>query len=156
MTQTSDREVVISRVIEGPRRLVFTAYSDVKHLSRWWGPDGFTTTTRTFEFRVGGVWDYTMHGPDGVDWPNHIRFLEIVPPEKLVFVHGEHDGDPESFQSTIILEERGNTTLVTMRALFRTAERRALVVEKYGAIEGGQQTLAHLDAFVSVLKSEGA
>ena len=156
MTQTSDREIVISRVIEGPRRLVFTAYSDEQHLSRWWGPDGFTTTTRTFEFRVGGVWDYNMRGPDGVDWPNHIRFLEIVPPEKLVFVHGEHDGDPESFQSTITLEERGNTTLVTMRALFRTAERRALVVEKYGAIEGGQQTLAHLAAYVNVLKSESA
>ena len=135
---------------------VYGAFASPEVLASWWGPDGFTTTTRTFEFRVGGVWDYNMRGPDGVDWPNHIRFLEIVPPEKLVFVHGEHDGDPESFQSTITLEERGNTTLVTMRALFRTAERRALVVEKYGAIEGGQQTLAHLAAYVNVLKSESA
>ena len=51
---TADREIVISRVIDAPRELVFEAFTEVRHLSRWWGPEGFTTTTRAFEFRVGG------------------------------------------------------------------------------------------------------
>jgi uncharacterized protein YndB with AHSA1/START domain len=54
---TADREIVISRVISAPRELVFEAFIEVRHLSRWWGPEGFTTTTRAFEFRVGGEWD---------------------------------------------------------------------------------------------------
>ena len=62
---TADREIVISRVIDAPRELVFEAFTEVRHLSQWWGPDGFTTTTRSFEFREGGVWDFVMHGPDG-------------------------------------------------------------------------------------------
>src|SRR5215207_3131004 len=64
---TADREIVISRVIDAPRELVFEAFTEVRHLSRWWGPEGFTTTTtRSFEFRVGGEWDFVMHGPDGL------------------------------------------------------------------------------------------
>src|SRR5438128_4540492 len=62
---TADREIVITRVVDAPRELVFEAFTEVRHLSRWWGPEGFTTTTRAFEFRVGGEWDFVMHGPDG-------------------------------------------------------------------------------------------
>ena len=51
---TADREIVISRVVDAPRELVFEAFTEVRHLSQWWGPDGFTTTTRSFEFREGG------------------------------------------------------------------------------------------------------
>ena len=65
---TADREIVISRVIDAPRELVFEAFTEVRHLSRWWGPEGFTTTTRSFEFRVGGAWDFVMHGPDRTDY----------------------------------------------------------------------------------------
>src|ERR1700752_4973164 len=65
---TADREIVISRVISAPRELVFEAFTEVRHLSQWWGPEGFTTTTRSFEFRVGGEWDFVMHGPDGTDY----------------------------------------------------------------------------------------
>src|SRR2546430_344446 len=62
---TTDREIVISRVIGAPRELVFEAFTEVRHLARWWGPEGFTTTTRAFEFRVGGGWDFVMDGPAG-------------------------------------------------------------------------------------------
>ena len=62
---TADREIVIARVIDAPREVVFEAFTEARHLSQWWGPDGFTTTTRSFEFREGGVWDFVMHGPDG-------------------------------------------------------------------------------------------
>lgn len=82
----SDLEIVVSRLIQAPRHLVFEVYSDPKHLARWWGPNGFTTTTHSFEFRKGGVWDFTMHGPDRTDYPNWIQWLEISPPEQLVFL----------------------------------------------------------------------
>ncbi|MGH8140552.1 MAG: SRPBCC domain-containing protein, partial [Steroidobacteraceae bacterium] len=64
---TADREIVISRLISAPRELVFEAFTEVRHLSRWWGPEGFTTTTRAFEFRVCGEWVFVMHGPHGTD-----------------------------------------------------------------------------------------
>src|SRR3979411_2383586 len=62
---TADREIVISRVISAPRELVFEAFTEVRHLSRWWGPGGFTTTTRAFEFRVGGAGGLGMHRRGG-------------------------------------------------------------------------------------------
>jgi uncharacterized protein YndB with AHSA1/START domain len=77
---TADREIVISRVIDAPRELVFEAFTEVRHLSRWWGPEGFTTTTRSFEFREGGEWDFVLHGPDGTDYSEWIRWLRIAPP----------------------------------------------------------------------------
>src|SRR6188768_4107004 len=76
----SEREIVISRVIGAPPEVVFEAFTAVRHLSRWWGPEGFTTTTRAFEFRVGGVWDFVMHGPDGTDYQEWISWTEIAPP----------------------------------------------------------------------------
>ncbi|HEV8637780.1 MAG TPA: SRPBCC family protein [Chloroflexota bacterium] len=151
----SDREIVISRTIEGPRRLVFEAYTDVRHLARWWGPNGFTTTTRSFEFRPGGVWDFIMHGPDGADSPNWIEWREIVPPERIVFLYGESGDDPNAFVSTVTLVERGTATEITMRALFKTKEQRDEVVERYGAIEGGEQTLGRLAEYVATLVAAG-
>ena len=62
---TADREIVISRVISAPRELVFEAFTEVRHLSRWWGPEGFTTTARSFEFRVGMEWDLVCTGRTG-------------------------------------------------------------------------------------------
>lgn len=154
-SQTADREIVLSRIIEGPRPLVFEAYTDVRHLAHWWGPNGFTTTTHSFEFRPGGVWDFIMHGPDGTDYPNRIEWREIVPPERLVYLHGESEDDPEAFVSTVTLVEHGGATEVTMRAVFQTKAQRDEVVEKYGAIEGGKQTLGRLAAYIATLVAEG-
>ena len=107
---TADREIVISRVINAPRELVFEAFTEVRHLSRWWGPEGFTTTTRAFEFRVGGEWDFVMHGPDGTDYQEWISWTEIAPPERIALLHGESRGDPNAFESvlTFALRRRGD------------------------------------------------
>src|SRR5437667_12237839 len=86
---TADREIVISRVIDAPRELVFEAFTEVRHLSRWWGPEGFTTTTRAFEFRVGGEWDFVMHGPDGTGCQESRSWTEIAPPERIELRHAE-------------------------------------------------------------------
>src|SRR5665647_1169208 len=96
---TADREIVISRVISAPRELVFEAFTEVRHLSRWWGPEGFTTTTRAFEFRVGGEWDFVMHGPDGTDYQEWISWTEIAPSERMAWLHGESRGDSKVFGS---------------------------------------------------------
>lgn len=155
MAATADREIVISRVISAPRELVFEAFTEVRHLSRWWGPEGFTTTTRTFEFRVGGEWVFVMHGPDGTDYQEWICWTEIAPPERIALLHGERRGDPNAFESVLTFTPDGASTRVVMRAVFPTRELRDEAVEKYHAIEGGQQTLGNLAAYVAEMVRKG-
>src|SRR6476646_9126111 len=107
---TADREITISRVINAPRELVFEAFTEVRHLSQWWGPDGFTTTTRAFEFRLDGEWDFVMHGPDGTDYQEWICWTEIAPPERIELLHGESVGDPNAFESVLTLAADGAAT----------------------------------------------
>jgi uncharacterized protein YndB with AHSA1/START domain len=150
-TRTSDREMTISRVINAPREPVFAAFSDAEHFTLWWGPNGFRTTVYTMDVRPGGSSRYTMHGPDGKDWPNTIEYLEVVAPEKLVYRHGAEEqlsDDPHCFHVTITFESVQGKTLVTLRSLFPTAEHLE-AVKKFGAVEGGQQTLGRLDAYLS-------
>jgi uncharacterized protein YndB with AHSA1/START domain len=153
---TADREIDISRVIDAPRGLVFEAFTEVRHLSRWWGPEGFTTTTRSFEFRVGGEWDFVMHGPDGTDYQEWITWTEIAPPERIVMLHGESRGDPNAFESVLTFEPAGAGTRIEMRTTFRTRDLRDEAVEKYHAVEGGQQTLGNLDAYVTGIVRKGS
>src|SRR5882724_5274555 len=153
---TADREIVISRVIGAARELVFEAFTEVRHLSRWWGPEGFTTTTRAFEFRVGGEWEFVMHGPDGTNFQEWISWTEIVPPARIALLHGESRGDPNAFESVITFAPAGAATRIEMRTVFPTKEMRDEVVEKYHAIEGGEQTLSNLDAYVTEMVRKGA
>lgn len=149
-SDTSDREIVISRIFDAPRELVFDAFADARHAGAWYGPDGFTTTTERQELRPGGEWIFTMHGPDGTDFPNWIRYREVVRPERLVYEHGGRTPDaPVHFHVTVTFTDLGHgQTILTMRSVFPTAEARRLVVERYGAIEGGHQTLARLAALL--------
>src|SRR5580765_6312315 len=148
---TTDREIVISRVISAPQELVFEAFTQVRHLSRWWGPEGFTTTTRSFEFRVGGEWDFVMHGPDGTDYQEWITWREIVPPKRIALLHGESRDDPNAFESVLTFEPAGEETRIVMRTVFPTRELRDEAVEQYHAIEGGEQTLRNLALYVAEL-----
>jgi uncharacterized protein YndB with AHSA1/START domain len=143
-----DREIVVSRLIDGPCRLAFEAFTEVRHLSRWWGPTGFRTTTQSFAFRRSGSWEFTMHGPDGTDYPNHIEYLEISPPERIVLLHGSRKDDPSAFTSTLTFTEREGSCEVTLRSVFKTREQRDEAVERYHAIDGAKQTLSHLAAYV--------
>jgi uncharacterized protein YndB with AHSA1/START domain len=141
----SDREIVTSRVLDAPREVVFEAWSSPLHLARWWGPNGFKTTTHAFAFRPGGTWRHTMHGPDGTDFPNRIVYDEIVAPKRIAYSHhGGIDGVPAQFQSTVTFDDEKGKTRITMRAVFSTAAERDAVVKKYGAVEGAKQTLGRL------------
>jgi uncharacterized protein YndB with AHSA1/START domain len=146
---TADRTIVISRVIDAPRELVFEAFTEVRHLSRWWGPDAFTTTTQAFEFRVGGEWDFVMHGPDGTDYQEWISWTEIASPERIALLHGASRGDPNAFESVLTFEPDGAGTRIEMRTVFPTKDLRDEAVETYHAIEGGEQTLSNLAAYVT-------
>src|SRR5215208_5124270 len=128
----------------------------VRDLSRWWGPEGFTTTTRAFEFHVGGEWDFVMHGPDGTDYQEWISWTEIAPPERIALLHGESRGDPNAFKSVLTFAPDGAATRIEMRTVFPTKELRDEAVEKYHAIEGGQQTLSNLVAYVTEIVRKGA
>jgi uncharacterized protein YndB with AHSA1/START domain len=152
---TADREVVISRLIDAPRELVFEAFTEVRHLSQWWGPEGFTTTTRAFEFRVGAEWVFVMHGPDGTDYQEWILWTEIAPPARIAMLHGEFRGDPNAFTSVITFASEGEATRIEMRTLFPTRALRDEAVEKYHVIEGGEQTLGNLAAYVAGIIHKG-
>jgi uncharacterized protein YndB with AHSA1/START domain len=138
-----DREIVLTRVFDAPRELVWEAWTNPKHVVNWWGPRGFTTTIEKMDVRSGGVWKHVMHGPDGTDYPNSSVFKEVVKPERIVYSHGGgKKGEPGAhFVATWTFEALGDKTRVTMRGVFDTAADRDRVVKEYGAIEGGKQTL---------------
>lgn len=94
---------------------VFGAFCDAEILRRWWGPAGFTNTIHEFEFRSGGIWRYTMHGPDGNDYDNVCEFGEIVPPERVVIVHLR---PMHRFTLTVSLHGLGERTELTWRQQF--------------------------------------
>ena len=144
-SNTADREIVLTRVLAAPRVRVFQAWADAKSLETWWGPQGFTTTTHAFDFRPGGEWKHTVHGPDGALFPSRVVYDEIVRPERIVLSqHGGIDGFPALFQMTVTLVASGKDQEVTMRQVYPTAATRDAVIEKYGAVEGGNKTLARL------------
>lgn len=110
-------EIISSRRIAMPREQVFDAFADPKQLTRWFGPDGFTSTFEKFDFRVGGEWVFMFHGPDGRNYPNHSTFIEIVEPERIVY---DHDVPPH-FRMTITLAADGDATLLIWRMSFAEA-----------------------------------
>lgn len=146
-----DRTIQITREFEAPRKLVFEAFSVPENISQWWGPNGFTTTTKSMEFKVGGEWIFTMHGPDGTDYPNRIVYKEIRKPELLKYDHFDRykdEGNPPHFKQTITFEEENGKTKVEMKLLFPAAKEREEAT-KFGAVEGGHQTLSRLAEFLS-------
>jgi uncharacterized protein YndB with AHSA1/START domain len=151
----SDRVIVIERTLKAPRDLVFSVFTDKTHICEWWGPHGFTTTTSKMDLRPGGNWRFTMHGPDGTDYPNVITYLEIDPPYRLVYDHGEPAGLHDPFKVTVTFEEVEGGTHVTLSMLCATAESKANMA-KFGAIEGGQQTLQRLDTVTALQQAEAS
>jgi uncharacterized protein YndB with AHSA1/START domain len=142
------RSIVQTRMFDAPRELVFEAWTAPEHVAQWFGPHGFTTTTEVMDLKPGGVWVFVMHGPDGTDYPNRIVYEEVNPPERLSYWHGD-GGEEHSFHVTVTFEQVGAQTRLTMRSLFPTVAARDFVVENYGAIEGGRQTLERLSQYVA-------
>ncbi len=148
---TADREISTTRIFDAPRELVWKVWTEPSHIAQWWGPKGFTNTIHTMDVKPGGVWDFIMHGPDGVDYPNKVFYREVKKPERLFYDHGE-PGEISYFQVTVTFEEVGRKTKLTMKMLFPTAKQRNLVAEKYGAVEGLKQNMDKLAEYLAKTK----
>jgi len=147
-----EREIVVMRIFDAPREMVFEAWADPKQLVQWFGPEGFTTTVESFDLREGGEWVQVMHGPDGTNYPCTALFTEVTPPEVIAYFNrGGREGEEEiEFQSTVTFEEIGrDKTRLTIRMEFPSAEERDENVRRYGAVEGGRQTLNRLAMFLT-------
>ncbi len=115
--ESEDREIVSTRVVNAPRERVFRAWTEAEHLRQWWGPKGFTNTFQEFDPRPGGAWRFVMHGPDGTDYPNESRFVEVVEPERIVFDHA----CAPLFRVTATFEDELGKTKVVFKMVFENA-----------------------------------
>lgn len=138
-------ELSFTRTYDAPCVLLFAAWTDPRHIGNWWGPEGFTTTTRAMEVKVGGVWDYVMHGPDGTDYPGRAVYREIEKPKRLAFSHvGGKAEDPHlTCEFCVTFEELGDKTRLTLRMIFSSA-RAAAHARELGAEGGGIESLERL------------
>jgi uncharacterized protein YndB with AHSA1/START domain len=144
-----DREIAATRILDAPRELVWKVWTDPVHIAKWWGPNGFTTTTYAMDLKPGGVWRYVMHGPDGRDYQNKVTYLEVVEPERLVYtLGGAEDVEPVSHHVTVTFAESSGKTRIDMRMVFASAEARTHVIETYGAFEGLKQHLGRLEVYL--------
>jgi len=117
--EPASREVLITRVCDAPRDLMFQAWIDPKHMAQWWGPKGFTNPVCEMDARSGGGLRIVMRAPDGVKHPMTGVFREIVKPERLVFtaVARDKEGNPllEAL-TTVTFAEQGGKTKLTVQA----------------------------------------
>lgn len=152
-TWSLDREIVLVRVFNHPRDRVFAAWMDPEALSQWYGPAGLAIESHEADIRPGGMWRFDMVGMfEGREqrFPNLMRFLEIVPGERIVIDYGTPDpDDAERFRMTITFDSQADgKTVLTMRQLHPSPERRKAVIG-FGAVEYGMQTLDGLAAFLA-------
>lgn len=118
MNPPSANELVSSRLFPHSRQRVFEAFSDPQQLTLWFGPNGFTSTFETFDFRIGGEWVFMFHGPNGANYPNRSVFADIVPLERIVY---DHVVSPH-FRMTMTLAVQDGGTLLTWRMAFETEQ----------------------------------
>jgi len=115
-------ELKLTRVLDAPVAAVWEAWTDPKQVAQWWGPRGFTITTHSKDLKSGGHWNYTMHGPDGTDYPNQTTYLEVVEYQRLVYDHGANDDQPPLFRVTVVFKDMGDQTQMDMTMTCPTPE----------------------------------
>ena len=145
------RSIVVERLIAAPRELVFKAFTTAEHLANWWGPTGFSITTAAFDFRVGGVWRFVMHGPDGRDYQSRVVFDVIDPPARIVSRHvGDDEGvEVVGHETRITLDAEGDRTRLLWRLVFVSIAERDRIAREHGAVEGCQQTIGRLVGYLA-------
>lgn len=126
MAAAAKNEIRISRVYDAPLKAVWEAWTKPEAKAEWWGPRGFTITTHSSDVRTGGTWKYTMHGPDGVDYPNHTKYHEVKKYELLDYDHGGNDDQPPMFRVHVTFVESRNQgrpqTHMEMRMILSSEE----------------------------------
>jgi uncharacterized protein YndB with AHSA1/START domain len=149
-TLPSELEIVMTRVFDAPRRLVFEAHSKPEHIKQWWGPRGFVVTSCEMDFRPGGAWRIIHRGPDGQDYAFRGEFREIAPPERIVQTF-EFEGAPGhiSVETLTMVEHAGRTTL-TSRSVFDSVEARDAMLNS-GMEGGAAEALDRLEEYLPAL-----
>jgi uncharacterized protein YndB with AHSA1/START domain len=144
-TWALDREIVLSRVINARRELVFAAWSDPRHLPQWFGPAGFKVETKEMDIRVGGTWRFDMIAPDGKRYTNRMTFRRIEEPSLIEIDHGaDQDDDAGMFRTTVTFDQQSDgKTVIMMRGLHPSKAQRDATIG-FGAVELGYQTLDKL------------
>ena len=136
-------------LFDAPRELVFAAFTEQEHVVQWWVPSG--TTIHEYNSQPGGLWRYTMPGPDGAVYPFKVQFIHIEKPTRLVYEYGEDAADAsEPVRTSVTFEEENGKTRVTLQLLFATAAAREEAAQ-YGAAAGAQQALRSLADYLATL-----
>jgi len=155
--QEDERTIVISRVFQAPRKLVYEAFAGPKQVVEWWGPDGFSTTVLEMDLRPGGKWRIVMHGPDGTNYPNEMTITEVAPMERIEIdvVGGKEGATLVQMHRTITWTDEGGGTRLTLKNVFESRELRDENVRTYKSVEGGRQLLVRLAKHLAQGGSEG-
>ena len=150
-----DREIVLSRVIDAPRSIVYAAWTDPDQIQLWFGPEGFDIETKEIDLKPGGVWRFDMVGPDGTRYDNRMVFLRMEAPALIEVEHGsDQDNDPGKFRMLVTFDEQSDgKTVLTLRQMHPSKERREGAIG-FGAVEYGGQTLAKLARHVEKLRGK--
>jgi uncharacterized protein YndB with AHSA1/START domain len=146
-TKNKPNELYITRIYDAPVKMVWEAWTDPKQVAQWWGPRGFTITTKHKDVKTGGTWVYTMHGPDGVDYSNNTKFLEVEKYARLVYDHGGNENQPPMFRVTVNFSEKNGKTLMDMTMALPTAEA-AVETKKFIKKAGGDSTWDRLAEYL--------
>jgi len=145
--KSKTNELHLTRVYDAPVKAVWDAWTDPEQVAKWWGPRGFTITTHSKDLKVGGHWNYTMHGPDGKDWPNTTKYFEVEPMKKLVYDHGGNDEQKPLFRVTVTFAESGGKTKMDMTMTLPTPEA-AEETRKFIKMAGGNSTWDRLAEYL--------
>ena len=137
VTTPTDREIVLTRVFDAPRHMVFDAFTKPELLKRWFGPRGWSLVVCEVDLRVGGGFRFVLRGPDGKDMGMRGVYREIAPPERSVHTES-FDDYPGEAQVTAVFVEQGGKTTLTATVLYPSKEVRDAVIQsgmEHGAAE---------------------
>lgn len=147
VAENKPNEIYITRIYDAPVKAVWDAWTDPDQVAQWWGPRGFTLTTHSKDLRAGGTWAYTMHGPDGKDWPNVTYYHEVVEHSLLVYDHGATEDTPPLFRVRVKFTDLKGKTKMEMSMALKTEEE-AKQTKKFIKEAGGNSTWDRLAEYL--------
>lgn len=141
------RTMVLHRVIQAPRTIVWNTWMNPEALPQWWGPDGFSCRTKRIDLRADGEWVFDMIAPDGTVFPNHHRYTDVRPEERIGYTLLWGENGPKHADAWASFEDQNGATKVTLGMVF-AAEAEFQEAKGFGAVELGLQTLGKLERFI--------
>ncbi|MEJ7812333.1 MAG: SRPBCC family protein [Gemmatimonadaceae bacterium] len=149
-TTPSDREIVATRVVDAPRRLVFEAWTNPEHVPHWMtGPEGWTMPVCEIDLRPGGAWHFVWRGADGAEMEMRGVYREVTPPERLVNTESWGGEWPDTLNTLVLTEEDGKTTM-TSTVLYASKEARDGALGT-GMKDGWAASNDRLDAYLRTM-----